>query len=139
MSPHCLKYILIAIFISTLGMGIVSTFTYMSSERVLSQDLAYFRQRGTELSPEKCIDEVIQWRTNCQAMKSLCDISIARMMGTCLAAQDRKQYCVQLGRITSDTHFGFKECQQRRLSSRVKKACTLAYRSIDSHCKNIIR
>ena len=130
--------VLLIILGTSCVMGVVAYSKYRSSEKILWQDLAHFRQIGTQLSSEECINEVIEWRNNCLAMKSLCDISVPRMMETCLASQNREKYCVELGTIPSDTHFGFKECQNRHLNSKTKKACAASYRIIDSHCKHIL-
>jgi len=132
-------WVIALIFSFSSIIGIVAYSKYVSSEKTLLQNFNKMSSLGKTASVETCVDHVLNWRKTCQAMKSLCDVSVPRMMGACLGSQNRKPYCNQLGTTSSDTHFGYKECQARKVNKKTKKACALSYRVIDNHCKTLER
>jgi len=131
------------IFVGSLIMGFVSYGQFMSSEQSIQADFDGMRERGASLDPEGCVDAVIAWHAECQAMKVLCDKSVGRMMEQCMAGADRHAYCAATD-VSSNAHsgFGFKQCKARgahegkgkRLK---KKVCGTAYRAIAYHCQSI--
>jgi hypothetical protein len=89
---------------------------------------------GSTLDVLGCLDHTLSWYAKCDAMKSLCDGSVGRIMTRCLESQPRTQQCLQLGQATQDTHFGFAECKARGVNRWNKKACAESFRSLDRFC-----
>ena len=130
-----------ALFAASFAIGVVAYARYVSSEKALTADLAAIADKGKALSVEQCVDEVLAWHARCEAMKSLCDLSIPRMMFECLKAQDRAPYCDGLTRTTEETTFGVAECKARGAYSErtTRNVCATAYRSIDAHCRESLK
>lgn len=106
------------------------------SQGLVDQVLADAAAKGKGLDVEGCVDFAMAWYGGCEAMKSLCDASVGRVVAKCLGAQDRTVACAGLGDRTKDTHFGFHECKARGVDRWNKKACAESYRTIDRHCSN---
>ncbi|GMV42713.1 MAG: hypothetical protein AMXMBFR64_44290 [Myxococcales bacterium] len=127
--------IVVASMAALVGVGLVIVSRYEASERAVAQGVEELGERGRTLDAEGCVDAVLDWSDRCAGMKSLCDASVPRVMGACLAAQDRRAWCASLGDRTSDTHFGYRECAERGVKGAAKKKCAMTYRAIDSYCK----
>ncbi len=125
------------LMLGSLFMGGIIAWRYRQSESHLWETQAAMLEAGEQLDPVGCVDEVIDWFQNCEAMAGLCDQSIVRMMGACMAAQDRHQYCEDLDVSTASTHFGNEACRERELGRHHRKACALSYRAIDAHCSGL--
>ena len=104
------------------------------SQKFVKISLAEVALKGKTSSVDDCVSVTMEWYKTCEAMKSLCDSSVSRVMRQCLIGQDRQNDCVELGQLTMDTHFGFKECQARGVTRFTRKACANAFRAIDHHC-----
>lgn len=104
------------------------------SQVIVNQVLAEAASKGKVLEVEGCVDFAMAWYGGCEAMKSLCDATMGRVVSECLGAQDRAVACAGLGDTTKDTHFGFQECKARGVDRWNKKACAESYRTIDRHC-----
>jgi hypothetical protein len=137
----CLKsrtnQIVLVIFGCSVIIGIFAYRQYVVSKNFLQADKAYFQSIGKTINSEGCVDEIVHWYSNCKAMKSLCDVSTPKMMDFCLLGQPRKDDCNRYGPNTSDTHFGYPQCQARNVTRKTKKPCALAYRVIDKHCQTL--
>ena len=97
-------------------------------------------ERGATLSVEGCVDEVIRFSDECEAIKGLCDVTVTGMMARCLGSGDRVAYCEDVGNRTRDTRFGVAECSARQLPSRHERTvCAASYRAIDGHCRQLQR
>jgi hypothetical protein len=107
------------------------------SQKFITQSLVQVVSQGKTANMEECVDISMDWYESCEAMKSLCESSVARAMSACLSGQDRASECSSLGNVTKDTHFGFKECQERGVTRFTKKACAATYRAIDQHCERL--
>lgn len=121
------------------SIGVFAFWRFSTSDRYLGDVLHQMEAQGASASVEECVDRVVEQAAACQAMKSLCDASAPRWMDACLKARDRADYCAELGDAPKSTHFGFKECKDRMVDRRTKKACGSAYRSIASHCESLGR
>ena len=119
--------------------GVVAFWRFTRSDRYLRRAFVAMQSRGHDLTAEQCIDEVLRWSGTCEAMKSLCDASIPRMMQACLVARDRKALCQELGQKVMATQFGFVECKARQLNPQRKTTCALAYREIAEYCLQLER
>jgi hypothetical protein len=95
------------------------------------------KAEGTPPSPEDCVDRVLRWRDHCEAMQSLCDASVPRMMEACLRCSDQGGYCRGLGSAFMATQFGVPQCRERKLDRPHKKICALSYRAIATHCERL--
>jgi hypothetical protein len=107
------------------------------SQKFIKLSMAEVALKGKSSSVEDCINVTMEWYESCEAMKSLCESSVPRVMRECLIGQDRIAVCTDLGQITMDTHFGFKECEARGVTRFTRKACASAYRAIDHHCTDL--
>jgi hypothetical protein len=128
------RRILISVIVLSLMLAIHLANIYGKSAEHLSQVTDEIATRGEELSTAECLDEVLGWLTRCEAISSLCDQSVSRMMGICLSAQNRITYCEGLGPESGDTGFGNDDCRGRELNRAGKRACGAAYRAIHVHC-----
>lgn len=120
-------------------LGLLVFRNLMASERYLVESWHEMGELGTTASVEGCVDGVLAWSQDCEAMKGLCDVSVTGMMVRCLEGQDRRSYCRENGTRMRDTRFGVAECDQRELESRHERAvCAASYRAVDGHCRLII-
>jgi hypothetical protein len=127
-------WVLSALFALSLVIGVVAYWRFTRSDRFLARDLKMMASRGKHHTIEQCVDDLLGWSAHCEAMLSLCEASIPRMMEACLAAQERAAYCKDLGIRAMSTRFGFPECKVRKVDRSRKKVCALAYRTIAAHC-----
>jgi len=104
------------------------------SQTHIKAELILASESGRGADPEGCVTHIMEWYGRCAAMKSLCDASVERMMGACLAGRDRSKECIPFVGRGSDASFGFAECKARGVDRLNKKACGNAYRSIDQFC-----
>jgi hypothetical protein len=137
-SGHGAGKVLALLFGLATLLGVIAYWRFTRSDRYLQRTLKAIVQRGPSLSPEQCVDEVLVWSRRCQAMKSLCDASVPRMMEGCLWGADRRPFCGRLGDRVMATQFGFAECRARGRDRR-DKTCALAYRTLADHCVRLSR
>lgn len=118
-------------------LGVLAFYRYSQSERALVAALTAMAGRAASLDVEGCVDETLAWNKRCEAMKTLCDASVPRMMETCLRGADRSRRCRELGERVMATQYGVAECKARGRTRR-DKPCALSYRAIASHCERIL-
>ena len=128
------KRILISVILFSIILAVYLANIYGKSAEHLAQVTDEMSIRGEELSISGCLDEVLDWLTQCEAISSLCDQSVSRMMGICLSAQNRGAYCDELGPESGDTGFGNDDCRGREMNRAGMRACGAAYRAIHVHC-----
>jgi hypothetical protein len=132
--------IVVVLLLLAAVLGVVVFRNLVTSERYLAQVWHQMGDRGTALSVEGCVDEVLGWSDRCEAIKGLCDLAVTGMMVRCLEGQDRRDYCFSEAPRMQTTHFGVPECEARHLESRHDQAvCAATYRAVDGHCRLIIR
>lgn len=122
--------------LSVLMAGLTSV-TYRQTDLHLVKMYTYFSEFGSRSTAEQCINEVIQWLPKCDGMKALCEGAVPRVMDSCLAGQNRASECAELANRPADAHFGFKECEVRKLSRSLNKVCGNSYKALDLHCRAI--
>ena len=122
--------------LSVLMAGLTSV-TYRQTDVHLVKMYTYFREFGAQSNAEQCINEIIQWLPKCEGMKALCEGAVPRVMESCLAGQNRASECAALADRPADAHFGFKECEVRKLSRSLNKVCGNSYKALDLHCREI--
>ena len=105
------------------------------SERIVTAALVEMGERLLALDAEGCVDATLDWSLGCEAMRTICEASVQRVMHACLDARDRGTYCESVKEVRQDTHFGVEQCRARGVDRRGKKACALAYGTIDGFCK----
>lgn len=130
-------WVVAALLTGSLCLGVFIAWRYRVSDHHLADAQARMAARGGELTAEGCVDEVIDWFSHCEAMAGLCEQSVARMMGRCLDAGDRRAFCESIEGGSADTGFGFHECETRHLSRDRTNACSSAYQAIFVHCDRI--
>lgn len=126
--------------VSTL-VAVLVAWRFRVSEQYIIASLEEMEARGAELTPEGCVDAMLSWRKECEAMKSLCDSTVDRMIQACLGGQDRVTYCEALDGAAADAHYGYERCQERGLSKRDRqlwKPCGDAYKTMDQYCRHVM-
>jgi hypothetical protein len=129
------KVIAIVLALST-AMAVFLAFRLRQSDHHLSDTQHRMEEAGASLDVPGCLDLVLDWYGECEAMAGLCQQSVSRMMGACLAAQDRTEYCDSVEGQTTTTAFGNDDCrsEERGLERRMRTACAASYRAIHVHC-----
>ena len=111
---------------------------FVRSEKTLYVEFADMKAKGRTLSAEQCVDEVLAWRDQCDAMELLCNRSIGRMMEMCLAEGQHTDFCTEVrAKPTGRTSFGFEECKAwgAHADRKTKKICGTTYRAIAAFCR----
>ncbi|NBO38116.1 hypothetical protein EBU99_06000 [bacterium] len=134
-SRHKAWWVLGGLTILSVLMGGLTSLTYRQTELHLVKMYNYFDNIGRTASAEKCVDEVVAWLPRCDGMKALCEGAVPRMMDKCLAAQNRASECSALSGRPADAHYGFHECEARKLPRFLNKVCGNSYKSLDLHCR----
>lgn len=89
-------------------------------------------------SVEDCVDAALQWASECNGIKTLCDIYVERVVRECLDSRERDAYCIDIADVSETTEFGVTECRNRGVRRDVdKEACANAYRTIDTWCEDV--
>ena len=116
---------------------------YKRSDQHLVSSKQALYEAGATLDTEGCVDAVLEWFGDCQALEAVCDKAVDTMMLSCLAAQDRKAECDALEGQLDSTHLDFERCASRGLNAhedhskrRPSNACASTYRAFADWCKN---
>ena len=116
-------------------LGIYAFYQYRQSEKFLLAQMKKVETAEPATSPLECLDRTIDFAQNCQAMETLCKASVSRYMAICLSHAPTENFCKTLGDKPKTTHFGYQGCHKRKLVGLPKKACAIAYRTIERHCR----
>lgn len=119
--------------------GIITPFAIYQMHKSalhISSKTKDFMKIGKNASVEQCADEVLSWASSCGVVKGICQTYIGKMMSACLVAQNRVEYCKEMGRSVNDSHFGFQKCYDRGYSKK-NKACAEVYSTIGSYCLHV--
>jgi|GEM_PF-4857716 len=121
-------------------MGVAGTSNYFDSEDHISATLESMYELGATATVEQCVDKVLEWHPNCSALTGLCDASVDRVMGACLAGQDRKAECRVIAEQLGGTGLGVAECRARGIERRKgqDRECSKSYSSVGNHCKVLL-
>lgn len=108
---------------------------------VIAHDFKAMRERGAQLDANACVEESLAWfNDRCDAVGKMCIDAVPRMVGECLAAQDRSQACAAIGNDLKPSQWAYDRCKalgiDRKSEKPVKESCTLAWRALDSWCKS---
>ena len=130
-------------------LGVIAFWRYKESEKHLHIAFDEIRAAGAALSTEECVSRVLSWRTECEAMKSLCDQSIPMAMSHCLSAKDRSGYCTALRADASDAsadknrgRWTYQKCKDHGVTKANGygrddvKACGHAFTTIQTFCSH---
>lgn len=109
-------------------------------DKVVSQ-MVKMRQRGASIDGVACVNEALDWHDNdCTAPGRMCVDAVPRIVGECLAAQDRTALCADIGTDEKPSQWAYSRCKARgvdRTSKKeIKESCTQAWRALDSWCKS---
>jgi hypothetical protein len=137
--PTSLQIVLGTCVFVSLAAGAWGFHMLQVSQVFIKTSLLGVATKGKNATVEQCIDVTMHWYQSCEAMKSLCESSVPRVMQECLVAQDRSGDCKELGLTTMNTHFGFQECEARKVTRFTRKACANAYRAIDHRCADLAK
>lgn len=129
-------WVLGIVFGSSMLLGLVAHRSLTKSVISIQGSLGKIKKEGASLSAEQCASRVLRWVRQCDAMQSLCDASVHRLMGKCLEGRSRKAMCSTLDVKASKAHFTYARCRKRELhkSRRWKKICGGVYSTLWIHC-----
>ncbi len=133
-----LRLVLLSMTAVALFMGVFAYYRYVTSERVIMAGMASLELKGTNLDSEGCIDEVLAWHKQCDALSVMCNDAVSIAMYHCLEARDRAPDCGKLKPdVVSRGQWVFAVCKERGTECRHRKqcACADAYRALDSFCR----
>ncbi len=121
-------------------MGVAGTSNYFDSEDHIGLTQQALYKDGATATIEQCVDKVLDWHPECSALTGLCDASVERVMGACLAGQDRTEECRMLAERLGDTGLGVEECRDRGIERRKgqDRECAKSYGSVGAHCKVLL-
>jgi hypothetical protein len=132
---RALRYVLATILLIALAGGGVVTYRLLHAKSYFRFHTERLLEFGQTASIPDCVGAVLDWRRNCEAMVGLCDQSVSRLMGACLAGQSREAACASYGDTVGSTTFGYADCKPRIASRSDKKACAGAWRAVAFVCK----
>lgn len=133
---HAGYKVLAGILALSAAMAVFLAFQLRSSEHHLGDAQIEFEGYGETADIPGCLDHTLEWYGECAAMAGLCQQSVSRMMGACLAAQDRTTYCESVDGIMDHASFGNDDCRsdERGLDRHMRGACGDAYLAIREFC-----
>jgi len=132
-----IKIVLGTVAALSVGLGVLAFRNYSHAETKLRAEFVEAQRIGATATPEQCVDATVRWYDQCDAMQTLCDMSVSRYMQGCLRAADRTAFCAKLPPETRATTYGFHECEARGITRKTRarwKACGLTYRTIVNEC-----
>ena len=137
------RYLVGGILLFSTLLGLWLFHNYTTFQRHVRDTLEFpdepFAWEEGVLSPEECVDEALDWATECRGVKAMCDEYVPRIVRECLGSQDRVGFCEALGDATQETSFGHPECLSRGVRRNVDaEACGSAYRTIDDYCLRLL-
>lgn len=99
------------------------------------------RERGAHIDGVACVTETLDWHDKeCTAPGRMCIDAVPRVVGECLAAQDRSALCAEIGNDDKPSQWAYTRCKARGIDRKskkgVKESCTQAWRALDSWCKS---
>jgi hypothetical protein len=124
-----------------LGLGFFVYQRAASGSLEIATDYKAMRERGATLSAAGCVEASLEWfNTRCDAVGKMCIDAVPRMVGECLAAQDRSAACEENGNDLKPSQWAYQHCAEmgidRKSKKPVKESCTQAWRAFDSWCKS---
>jgi hypothetical protein len=134
------KRILATIALIVCALAAFAAWQLNRSKRYLDQGIAMFQEKGKSLDAFTCIQSVISWRNECEAMASMCDNALGQMIDACLSAQDRSAYCVANHPDTSDNHSVNDMCIALGVDRKQRpewKQCGIIIEGVRHHCRNL--
>jgi hypothetical protein len=142
-----------AIFLASAVLAVWFTLLLARSEETLWDSQLRMQQSAPNLDVDGCVDWVMEWRAECSALQSLCDVTIDPLIETCMLSADRSDYCAGVAEWTGTTGFEFGECDRRGVQAvkpakgfvdralfgggrqtPERKVCRASYRAIADHC-----
>ena len=126
--------------VSWVVMGVAGTWNYFDSEDHIGHTQARLFEAGATATISECVDLVLEWHPECTALTGLCDASVDRVMGACLAGQDRVDECTEIAQRIGDTELGVAECRSRGIERRKgqDRECSKSYGAVGNHCKALL-
>jgi hypothetical protein len=97
---------------------------------------------STPMTPDACVGFAVDWAMACPGLGTWCESEAPRVVGRCMAAQDRQVFCTEAADTVASTGFGVAECvaMRERIDGQYaqrghKKFCAAAYRAVAEHCR----
>ncbi len=121
-----------------LFMGVFAYYRYITSEKEIMSGMASMEAQGTTIDSEGCVDRVLAWHKQCDALSVMCNDAVKIAMFHCLEARDRTEDCSKLKPdVVSRGQWVFGVCKDRGTECRIRKQCPCAdaYRALDSFCR----
>lgn len=126
--------------LSWVVLGLAGTSNYFDSEDHLGKVQQEMYEKGATASIGECVDLVLEWHPQCTALHGLCDASVDRVMGACLAGHDRTEECRELADRLGKTQYGVPECRGRGIERRQgqDRECAKSFGTVSLHCKELL-
>lgn len=122
-------------------LGATTYFRAASGAEHVGEKMVEMRKRGATIDAVTCINETLDWHDKqCDAPGRMCIDAVPRVVGECLAAQDRSALCAEIGNDEKPSQWAYNKCKARGVDRKskkgVKESCTQAWRALDSWCKS---
>ncbi len=123
------------------ALGAITYFRAANGAEHVGEKLREMRVRGSVVDGFTCIDETLKWHdTVCDAPGRMCIDAVPRVVGECLAGQDRATLCQEIGNNDKPSQWAYNKCKARGIDRKskkgIKESCTQAWRALDSWCKS---
>jgi hypothetical protein len=133
------------IALTLIGTAILSLATFAAwqlnrSKHYLDTSLADLKAQGATIDAPGCIQAVLNWRPQCEAMASMCDNSLGQLTDACLSSQDRSLYCDTLRPQDADNHAVNDLCVAFGVDRKQRaewKQCGMIIEGLRQHCRNL--
>jgi hypothetical protein len=144
-----------AIFLASAVLAVWFTLLLARSEETLWDSQLRMQQSAPNLDVDGCVDWVMEWRKNCSALQSLCDVTVDPLIVACMDGADRKPWCADVKDWTGTTGFEFAHCDRRQVQATKpakgfwdrmlfgggrqtpeRKVCAASYRAVADYCQD---
>lgn len=122
-------------------LGATTYFRAADGAEHVGQKMVDMRLRGASIDGVACVNETLDWHDKvCDAPGRMCIDAVPKVVGECLAGQDRTALCIELGNDDKPSQWAYNKCKARGVDRKsrkgVKESCTQAWRALDSYCKS---
>jgi hypothetical protein len=133
---------IVAVVCVAFGLAIVRQQRAFAEYRAATLESGPMPWTSTPMTPDDCVRYAVDWAMACPGLGTWCESEAPRVVGNCMAAQDRATYCAELGVAGGSTEFGYAQCTEMRAALEGqyaqrghKKFCAAGYRAVAEHCR----
>jgi len=122
-------------------LGATTYFRAAKGAEGVGDKMREMRERGAVMTGPECVADTLDWHDKtCDAPGRMCIDAVPRVVGECLAGQDRSALCVEIGNTEKPSQWAYNKCKNRGIDRKskkgIKESCTQAWRALDSWCKS---